>query len=229
MTHRILAVVIGLVLVLGATQAQAQPSFDVNLGGFVVRAEDGRVTGDVLAINRQYLIFELSDFAAFYGEAALSVELGRYFEGSIGVGAFQRTVPTIYADYVHDDGREIEQDLKLRNFPVTATLRIFPFGQRQRVQTYVGVGVAMNFWRYSETGEFIDFRDDSIFREAYVATGSNAGPIGSFGVRARVTHQVDIGGEFRYHWAEGALDENFLGDKIDLGGYSLLGTFKFRF
>lgn len=229
MTHRTLAGVVGLVALLMAVPVQAQPSFDVNLGAFSARAEDGRVTGDVLNINRQYLIFEIQDFTAFYGEAALSVELGRYFEGSVGFGALQRTVPSIYADYVHDDGREVEQDLKLRNYPLTATLRIFPIGHRRRVQPYVGVGVAMNFWRYSETGEFIDFRDFGIFRETYVATGTNAGPIGSFGLRARMTSQFDIGGEFRYHWAEGVLDGEFLGDKIDLGGYSFLGTFKFRF
>lgn len=229
MTHRILAVVVGLVVVLGAADARAQASFDVNLGGFVARAEDGRVTGDVLNINRQYLIFEISDFSAFYGEAALSVELGRYFEGSVGLGAFQRTVPSIYADYVHDDGREIEQDLKLRNFPLTAMLRIFPIGHRRVVQPYVGVGVAMNVWKYSETGEFIDFRDDSIFRDVFEANGTNAGPIGAFGIRARVGHQFDIGGEFRYHWAEGTLGEDFLGDKIDLGGYSFLATFKLRY
>ena len=39
-----------------------------------------------------------------------------------------------------------------------------------------------------------------------------------------------IGGEVRYQQAEGDLDElDFLGPKIDLGGFSYLATFGVRF
>lgn len=212
-----------------AVPAQAQQSLDVNLGFFSPRAEDGRVDGDVLAINRAFLVFEIKDFNGFFGEAALSREIGNYFEAGIGIGFYQRTVPTIYDEWVNEDGSEIEQDLKLRNFPLTATLKMFPMGQRRTVQPYVGVGLGMNFWRYSETGEFVDFTDDSIFRDSFVQTGTAAGPVGMFGVRARVGSSMDVGAEVRLHWAQGDLNEDFLGDKIDLGGYSVMSTFKFRF
>jgi hypothetical protein len=212
-----------------AAPAQAQQSFDVNLGYFSARAEDARVDGDVLVINRSYLLFDIKDFAGFLGEAGWSVELGRHFETGVGVGFFQRTVPTVYADYVHPDGREIEQDLKLRNIPLTATLRMFPGGNQRGVQPYVGVGLGINFWRYSETGEFVDFTDDSTFRESFVQSGTAVGPVGLFGVRARVGGRSDLGAEFRYQWAQGDLNRDFLGDKLDLGGYSILLTTKFRF
>jgi outer membrane protein W len=138
-------------------------------------------------------------------------------------------VYSVYADYVHDDGREIEQELKLRNLPLTTTVKVFPMGHRRVVQPYVGVGLGVNFWRYSETGEFVDFRDDSIYRASYVESGTAFGPIGSFGVRARMLDHADLGLEVRYQWAEGTLSEDFLGDKIDLGGYSILSTIKLRF
>jgi hypothetical protein len=91
------------------------------------------------------------------------------------------------------------------------------------------VGAAANFWRYSETGEFIDYSDYSIFREAFVASGTAFGPVGTIGVRARVAPQMDLGLEFKYQWAEADLNEDFLGDKLDLGGGTLVGTLKFRF
>ena len=230
MKHRIVSVVLVLVLFCAAAPAQAQEfSFDVNLGYFAPKSEDSRVDGDVLAINRGYLLFEFEDFAGFYGEAALSMEISKYFEATVGFGGYQRTVPTVYADEVHSDGREIEQDLKLRNLPFTAVLKMFPLGQRRAIQPYVGVGAAANFWRYSETGEFIDYSDYSIFRESFVATGTAFGPVGTIGVRGRVSPQMDLGLEFRYHWAEGELNEDFLGDKLDLGGGTLMGTLKFRF
>lgn len=212
-----------------AAPAQAQQSFDVNLGYFSGWAEDGRVDGDVLIVNHSYLLFEFKDFAGTIGEVGWSAELGKYFEMGVGVGFFQRTVPTVYADYVYPDGGEIEQDLKLRNIPLTVALRMFPIGHRRVVQPYVGVGLGINFWRYSETGDFVDFTDDSTFYENFVQSGTAVGPVGLFGVRARVGRRSDLGVELRYHWARGDLNEDFLGDTIDLGGYSILSTIKLRF
>lgn len=218
-----------LLALLWSVPAAAQQSFDLNLGVFAPKPEDSRADGDVLAINRAYLLFEFEDFAGFMGEAAVTTELGKYFEASVGFGGYQRTVPTVYADMVFDDGREIEQDIKLRVLPLTGILRIFPTGHRRNIQPYVGVGVAANFWRYSETGEFVDGSDDSIYRANYVASGTALGPVGVFGVRGRMSSTMDVGIEGRMHWAEGDLNEDFLGNKIDLGGFSLLGTLKFRF
>jgi hypothetical protein len=229
MTHRTRIAAGIIVSTLLAAPAQAQQSFDVNLGYFSARSEDGRVDGDVLVINRSYLLFDIDEFAGFIGEGGWSVELGKYFETSAGVGFFQRTVPAVYADYVHPDGREIYQELKLRNVPLTVALRMFPVGHRRVVQPYVGVGLGINFWRYSETGEFVDFYDDTTFRESFVQSGTAVGPVGLFGLRARVGGRTDLGVEYRYQWAEGDLNEDFLGEKIDLGGYSILSTIKFRF
>jgi hypothetical protein len=229
MINRGAFVILVVALLAWSVPAQAQQSFDVNLGVFAPKPEDSRVEGDVLAINRAYLYFEFADFTGFLGEAAVSTELGRYFEASVGFGGYQRTVPTVYADKVFSDGREIEQDLKLRILPLTAMLRIFPIGHRRAVQPYIGVGIAANFWRYSETGEFVDFVDDSIYRAAYVANGTAFGPVGVFGVRGRLTPQMDLGLEARLSWAEAELNEDFLGDKLDLGGGALLATLKFRF
>jgi hypothetical protein len=106
---------------------------------------------------------------------------------------------------------------------------MFPMGQRRWFQPYVGFGGAANFWRYSETGEFVDGFDDTIYRAAYVAKGTAFGPVGVFGARGRVSSMGDLGVEFRYSWAEGDLNEDFLSDKIDLGGWSVLSTIKLRF
>jgi hypothetical protein len=229
MTNRSVFAMVVVVLLAWSVPAQAQQSFDVNLGFFAPKPEDSRVAGDVLAINRGYLYFEFEDFAGFLGEAAVSTELGKYFEASVGFGGYQRTVWAVYADKVFSDGREIEQDLKLRILPLTAMVRIFPIGHRRVVQPYIGVGIAANFWKYSETGEFVDFFDDTIYRASYTANGTAFGPVGVFGVRGRLMSQFDVGLEARLSWAEADLNEDFLGDKLDLGGGALLATMKFRF
>jgi outer membrane protein W len=213
-----------------AVPVQAQRSLDINLGAFVPATEDMRTDRDVLVANRQFLYFEMEDLAGFFGEAALSTELGEYFETSVGVGFYQATAPSVDEVHVWESGGDIQQDLKLRNVPVTLTVRMFPIGHRRMVQPYVGVGAAANFWRYSETGDWVDTSDDSIYRESYLDSGTAFGPVGVVGVRARMTAQADLGAEFRYQWAEGKLNsDNFTSDRIDLGGATFVMTFKFRF
>jgi outer membrane protein W len=119
--------------------------------------------------------------------------------------------------------------MKLRVVPVVATLKYLPFGARNAFQPYVGVGLAVYVWRYSETGEFVDFTDNSIYRAAYVGSGTSVGPVATFGIRARVSGRADAGIEVRAQWGQGNLSNDFLSNKIDLGGVNVLGTLRIRF
>ena len=56
--------------------------------------------------------------------------------------------------------------------------------QRSPVQPYFGAGLGIINWRYSESGEFVDFgAGNEIFRETFVKTGTNAGPVVLGGIR----------------------------------------------
>ena len=46
---------------------------------------------------------------------------------------------------------------------------------RGGVQPYIGAGVGVFAWRYSETGEFVDFTDGSIFRDSFSAAARRRG------------------------------------------------------
>ncbi len=211
------------------TRVEPRQSIGFNLGYFAVRGEDARVEGDVLWEDLSSLAFEVKDFnfATFGGEWLFDV--GDYLEAGVGVGLYQRTVPSVYRSVTHSDGSEIEQDLKLRIIPLTATVRFLPLG-RTSVQPYVGAGIGWFNWRYSETGEFVDFRDDTIFPARYIANGNDAGPVVLGGIRFPISDVWLAGGELRYQKAEGKIDtDGFLGDKIDLGGWTTSFTLHLRF
>jgi len=231
MTGRIVmgALVVAAAIGVRATPASAQQSLSLQVGAFTPRGEDARVQGDVLVTNRQYLVFDIKDFHAMTVAGDWAVSLGDYFEAGAGFGFYQRTVPTIYADWVNADGREIEQDLTLRIMPLTAIVKILPLGSKRAFQPYVGGGLGVYFWRYSETGEFVDFADGSIFSDSFVESGTSVGPVAVFGLRGRVSEQATIGVEARLQWGQGNLSQDFLSDKIDLGGYNILATFGYRF
>lgn len=214
------------------TRVESRQSIGFNLGYFALRGEDSRLDteGDVLIADLDSLAFEVKDFnsATIGGEWLFRVN--DFIEAGVGAGFYQRTVPSVYRDFQHSDFSEIEQDLKLRVIPLTATVRFLPLG-RGSVEPYVGAGIGFFNWRYSEVGEFVDFRDDSIFRARYRASGNVAGPVVLGGIRVPVADVWAVGGELRYQKAIGEFDnpDDFLGTKIDLGGWTTSFTVHLRF
>jgi outer membrane protein W len=212
------------------TRVEPRQSIGFNLGYFAVRGEDSRVEGDVLWEDLSSLAFEVNDFnfVTFGGE--YTFDIGEYVEAGVGLGFYQRTVPSVYRSVTHSDGSEIAQDLKLRIIPFTGTVKFLPLGRSASVQPYVGGGIGLFNWRYSETGEFVDFRDDTIFPARYVASGNSAGPVVFGGIRFRASDTWLVGGELKYQHAVGDIDtEGFLGDKIDLTGWTTSFTVNLRF
>jgi hypothetical protein len=208
--------------------AAAQQTLNFSLGGFAPRGFDARVSGDTLVENRDFLVFDMGDFSGATVGAEWLVPVGEYFEVGAGLGFYRRTVPTVYEDLVDDDGTEIDQDLRLRIVPLTATVRVLPLGQSNGVQPYFGGGIGVFNWRYSEDGEFVDFRDNTIFRERYVDDGNATGAVAFGGIRF-ASDTLSAGGEIRYQAAEADLDDQFVGSKIDLGGWTYAFTLGVRF
>jgi hypothetical protein len=223
--------------------AAADTLFGGNLGAFIPRGLDGRTTGDVLAENITFRTFYEDDFdqdpihklftnVTFGGEVLFG--LGDFVEAGVGVSYFQSPKQdSFYADFTDTDGTDIIQASQFRVVPLSVTVRAFPIGRTTPVQPYVGGGVNFYRWHYEEEGEFIDFSDDSlpIFDGEFSDDGSAVGAIILAGVRFPIGHAFYVGGEWR--WQNGSADlapeQNFAGDKLDLGGNTIAATFHVRF
>lgn len=228
LVHMTCGVLMAAVL-LAPAPARAQQAISLSLGGFAVTGEDARVDGDVLFENRDILDFAVKDFNT--GSVGLDwlLPVGEFVEVGAGVGFTSRTVPSVYADFVNRDGSEIEQDLKLRIVPMSVTARVLPFGRSRAVQPYVGGGLGIFNYRYSEVGEFVDFTDRSVFSDRFVASGTELGPVALAGIRFPLGDTWSLGGEVRYQKAEADLSDDFLGPKLDLGGFHYLMTVHVKF
>jgi hypothetical protein len=243
MTKRIGAV-LALVLLLAPASARAQihqtgsskktgnSTVNFSIGYFALRGIESRVADDVLVADLQNLhplLFEIKDFnsAMFGGEYLIA--LGSNFEAGVGVGYSQRTVPSVYADLTRADGTEITQDLKLKQVPVTFSGRFLILPRGSAVEPYIGGGLVAIRYKYSEVGDFIA-PDLSVFPAIYVKDGVAVGPTIFGGIRAPIGHWT-VGGEGRWQRAEGKdlLQEGFLGDRLDLGGWTWNFTFGVRF
>ena len=215
-----------------SSSSDAKSTVNFTIGYFALKGLESRVEDDVLLNDLQSLhplLFDVSDFnsATFGGEYLLG--LGSHFEAGVGLAYSQRTVPTVYADLTRPTGAEIEQELKLKQVPVTFTGRFLLLPRGSVVEPYIGAGLVAIRYRYSEVGDFID-PTLTIFPARYVKDGTAVGPTIVGGIRAPVSNWV-VGGEFRWQKveADGLLDEGFLGDKLDLGGWHGNFTVGFRF
>lgn len=212
--------------------SDARSTVNFTIGYFMLKGLDSRVDDDVLLNNLQNahpLLFEIEDFNSLTIGGEYLFAIGSNFEAGVGLAYTQRTVPSIYANLERPGGAEIYQELKLRQMPVTFTGRFLLLPRGSAVEPYVGAGLVAIRYRYSEIGEFVDEFGD-IFPERYVADGVAVGPTVFGGVRAPINNWT-VGGELRWQKAEGndLLQEGFLGDKLDLGGWHVNFTFGFRF
>ena len=101
------------------SSGDARNSVGFNLGYFAVRGEDVRIDDDVLLANLDDLAFEIGDFSGFSFGGEWLYGIGDFIEAGVGVNYYQKTVPSLYRDFVDVDGTEILQDLKLRVLPIT--------------------------------------------------------------------------------------------------------------
>jgi hypothetical protein len=247
MLRKSLFVLVAVVL-FGATfaapaRAQSQ-AVSFNIGYFVLRGEDARLAeGDILAseLNGGYydaLAFNLKDFnnVTFGGEWLIGV--GQFLDAGVGVAYYSSGgVLSVSRNFVNTDGSEIPQTLRLRIVPITATVRFLPLGRSAVVEPYVGGGLGIFAWRYSEVGQFV-FPNDAggadISTATYQASGTKVGPVVLGGVRFPFGNFA-IGGEIRWQKATGTLpgplsaNPQFLSDAIDLGGVTYQATFVVRF
>lgn len=229
---------------LATPSASAQQSVNFFLGGFVPTPIDARgdSTGprsDVLVRDFDFLSYRFDGLKAptFGGEYL--VGLGDFFEAGAGIGYYQKTVQAFDINYANSNGSNITADLKLRIVPFNATLRVLPLGHRAPIVPYVGAGIGLFAWRYSESGQFVDYplsgplpKNPSIFNQTFADSGTATGPVVLGGVRVPVGPLVP-GFEMRWQSAKGSLSTDpitgFNAPKIDLGGLTYLFTFAIRF
>jgi outer membrane protein W len=220
-------------MLVAPSASYAQQSVNFLVGGFFPPDFDSRNHDDVLRNNLSAgvnsLAFDIHDFDGVTVGGEWLFALHDKIEGGLGVGFYSQTVASVYTNLTHANGAEIDQDLKLRIVPFTATVRFLPLGRHDAFTPYIGGGVGVFSFRYEETGEFVDVNGD-IFPATFRSTGAAVGPVILGGARFPVG-KTDIGGEIRWQHAKGDISEetNFLGTSVDLGGFSYLLSFNVKF
>src|ERR1700681_3225807 len=167
MTRRVMSslCVIGLIAGFVATPtASAQQVINFYVGGFIPHDFNSRGIDVVLFQDIQSpsnLAFDIRDFRGATAGGEYLVGLGDLFDAGLGVGIYSRTSTATNLLYVNPDGSEIFSQLRLRIVPFTATFRYLPLGHHDAFVPYIGAGVGIYNWRYTESGDFAGGSPDS--------------------------------------------------------------------
>ncbi len=232
MTHRlgrVLALACAIAAV-SAPAAHAQQTLNLSVG-YVLFPSEGRAETDVLLIEHADLLFEANEFSGRTIGGEWLMPIRPRVEAGVSVAYWQRTVQTVHARLVNADGSSVPREMALRQVPIALTARFLPLGQAYRVQPYVGAGLAMVNWSFSESGDFVNANGRVFRNEQYSAAGSAFGPVMLLGLRV-AGERVAYGLEGRYQRARGSFGPSFAHVRdpdIDLHGWTVQVTAGMRF
>jgi hypothetical protein len=216
--------------------------FGAPTGSFTVRAGMARPSegSELFSFVRDELTVSRGDFAS----SALSADAAFFVEPQVAVlfsiGYASRTTPSVYRDWVDTDDREIEQSSSLRRLPLSVGLRYYlkPPGRSisrlawvpARVAPYVAAGGGVTWYRFGQSGDFMDYQTLDVFGAELESRGSSPSAFLAAGADYALGARVGLVGEARYDLDRAKLSRDFSGfNKIDLSGLAVTVGLSYRF
>jgi len=208
--------------------------WSIGIGAF-----EPRGSSDLWEQNEQNFTFAPDDFDGLVGAASLGTLINNFVAFDFGISYYQGDTRSADRVYVDIYGNAINHESRLQLSPVTAELRIMPFGfyrggkpanGPQHVVPYFGFGGGALLWRYEEEGEFVDTLTLTTFQGDFSSRGVAPEYHGFVGVDLLLSHQVSVFLEGRVSRAKDNLDSDYQGfDELDLSGTSLMIGTRIRF
>ena len=221
----------------GATPAQSRdPDFLFGAPRFTAGFRAGwnlaRAESDLFDFTRELLTVGDGDFDAPTLGADFALVLNQRLDAVFGFEYSRSSTTSEFRDFVGTDDLPIVQATELTQFPVTASAKFYLVPRGQEVSRYawvasgaapyVGAGVGLEWYKFEQIGEFVDFTDLAIFEATLVSSGW-APTVHVFGgVDVKLGRKMFLMVEGRYAWADAKLKDDFIGfDSIDLTGLGI--------
>lgn len=196
-------------------------------GGFAHSNADSEVfdfVTDLLTITR-------SDFDGFSGGGNLSVVLTDHLMLELQSEYTGARHTSEFRDWVDLDDQPIEQETEYHRVPIQLGVKLYPAGYGRTIGTlawipprlspYVGLSGGAIWYRFRQTGDFVDFVDNSIFFDELDSNGWSPAAQASAGIDYSISPRLVLTTEGAYLWSSADLDRDFDGfDAIDLSGLS---------
>ncbi len=226
----------------------AQPSSG---NGFLFGAPSGSLTlragltqptagSEVFTFSHDHLTLGRGDFAGSAVSGELAVFVTQRAALQVSVGMSSRVVGSEFRDWVDNNKLPIEQTTVLRRLPIMLGLRYYlaPPGRSlgtlawvpARMAPFVSAGVGRVWYRFRQSGDFVDFQTLDVFASTLESSGWTTSGYGAAGLDYSLSAKFGLLAEARYDVASAKMSTAFSGfDRIDLSGVSATMGLTFRF
>ena len=236
--QRVQVLVTAVVALVAALPAHAQSSGD----GFLFHRPDARISvrggyavasagSDLFDFATENLTLKKSDFSGVSLGGALDVTATDRVSFTLDAGYSRSKKGSEFRNLIDNNDLPIEQTTTFERVPLTANVKLYlsPPGQSvgtaawipARIAPWVGVGGGAMHYRFLQSGDFVDFKTNNVFRSTFDSNGWAPVLQGMAGAEFSITPSLALTGDARYLWAKGDLGTDFGGfNKIDLSGVS---------
>jgi opacity protein-like surface antigen len=234
------SIVAALLAIAAAAPMQAQSSGD----GYLFHTPEGRLTlragydhanasSDVFAQSIDLLTLKKSDFSGVTLGAEAAYSIGSRFDVSADLAFTHRTAGSEYRNFIDNNNLPIEQSTAFDRVPLTMNARFYltepgrSIGKLawipNKVVPWVGGGAGFMWYRFHQTGDFVDYQNNNVFTatdDAFDSKGWTGTYQAMAGADISLSPHVALRLDSRYVWAKAALSTAFQGgyDRIDLSG-----------
>jgi hypothetical protein len=210
--------------------------------GFLFGAPKGAITlrggwsaaragGDMFSFTTDQLTLDRGDFSspsvgadlAFHAFGQTQIVLSTDYSGMSKRSEFRR--------YIDNNDDPIEQTTSFRRIPVTLSVKQYLTSAGRsigkfawipsRAALYVGAGGGVQYYRFRQEGDFIDFDNLNVFSDQFSSKGWAPMANVLAGFDYSLSPRFAVTTEGRYVWSHADLSSDFSGFKpIDLSGFA---------
>ena len=201
-----------------------------------------RADSDFFSFLTEQLTLEKKDFRAQGFAFDLGLPVGSRINAIAGLEYNRASASSEDRAFIEADGSPIRQDTRLTQFNLTGSLELalVPRGRAigqfawitAPVVPYVGAGGGLLWYRFEQTGDFVDSLDPElpIFSAQLRSDGWTANTHVFGGVDIKLTRRLLLNAEARYVWADATMGMDFVGfEPIDLSGLRIGGGIRLLF
>jgi hypothetical protein len=151
----------------------------------------------------------------------VSIRLSRRADVMISVAHSQSQTRSEFRDWLDNNRLPIEQTTTFHRVPLTGSLKAYLVEPGRtighfawvpaRFSPYVGGGGGVMWYRFAQSGDFIDFDTTRVFPDSFNSSGWTPTVHAIGGVDISLHPRFALTTEARYEWAKATLSSDFAG------------------
>ena len=186
---------------------------------------------DIFAFTSRQLTLNRRDFSGPSVDLDLGVALGGRTDLVFSAGYSGMNRKSEFRDFVDQNNAPIEQATMFQRVPVTVSLRQYLTSRGRSIGNfawipakfvpYMGVGAGAVWYRFNQSGDFVDFTSNDVFSATLSSSGWAPAARAFAGAEYSLNPRLALVAQAKYLWSNGRLASDFSGfNHIDLSGVS---------